>query len=89
MTHKPNGGPAFPQVNDPRNLPGGMSLRDFAAITLPSPDVTFASLEQMAAFMGETIPDDATDAWLLELGFRTLARIRYMVADAIISERNK
>lgn len=100
---KNDGGPAFPvvdlvgaglrsiDVNPTTGAPSGagMSLRDYAAINLPGLDVKFEGLEHAAKSLGLTAPAEDDMPGILQFAFEIEAKMRYMLADAMLAERGK
>ncbi len=91
MSAKNNGGPAFPfQANDASNVKmqtNGMTLRDYFAIHADVSKFEFGRLEDAARLLGMSVPDQIDMAALMEFGLKAQAKLRYMVADAMIAAR--
>lgn len=84
---KTNGGPAFPIFHDPRNNhPQGMTKRDVFALHA---DLTNMQLDNEAAetLLGREAPDNIFGK--LQFGCELVAKVRFMLADAMLVERNK
>lgn len=74
MTTKGTGGPAFPQMMELGASFTGMTLRDYFAA------------KAMQTFLGSeyTSEHGLTEGWM-----KSLSRESYLVADAMLAERNK
>lgn len=74
MTTKDTGGPAFPCDRHATNANNGMTLRDYFAA------------KAMQTFLGSeyTSEHGLTEGWM-----KSLSRESYLVADAMLAERNK
>ncbi len=91
-----DGGPAFPLSWKETNGYGvdfsmahsGMSLRDWFAAN-EEPKVDFPSYEVAAEFLGEPTPELDDFPALVAFSARLNAKLRYMVADAMLAARSK
>ncbi len=77
MSQKPDGGPAFPRGGSDHDEPeDGMSLRDWFAGQV---------VNGIAAALGREFPADTTPESLVV----NLSISSYVIADAMLAERNK
>lgn len=89
MSDKPDGGQAFPYTypSDP-----GMTLRDYFATHSDVSDYELHDFGQLCALAGEPEPDrTAADYTLriIDVSTKAAAKLRYMLADAMLAERQK
>ena len=98
---KKTGGPAFPQPS--AFLNSGMSLRDYFAIHANNQelaDISYRTLSRLAQeqIVGRSYPDEPRESgktralWQLEVfefELELLAKLRFMMADAMLAEREK
>lgn len=88
---KHDGGPAFARPMFKRGLEysasqTGMSLRDYFAANIDI-KAEFPSQQDMEDFMGEEVPENRVEQ--IEYSLKTIAKLRYMLADAMLAERDK
>ena len=91
MTTKDDGGPAFP-IADAVNVNGdvqpgcnGISTRDYFAAVVELPDVIPDDVSKAAAIIGLTLDEYLADVPRSYL--RCVAKVRFMMADAMLAER--
>jgi hypothetical protein len=91
MSKIDNGGPAFPNHAEPEfpYARDGMSLRDWFAGGADVSGFEFGSLDALGAFLGEEIPGSLSHELTIALSMRAAAKLKYMAADAMLSERAK
>lgn len=90
MSELDNGGPAFPAHPEHYdNDSTGMTLRDYFAIHADLSKMEFNSMSALVEFVGEEEPDSIDDAYVMGLGARVNAKLRYLLADAMLAERKK
>lgn len=99
MSVKPDGGLAFPHPGTPRSTDDfafypepGMTLRDYFAAQADVSDYKMSDTSKLCAFVGEPEPDrDEPDyiAKMIVVSTKAAAKLRYMLADAMIAERDK
>lgn len=94
MSEIKDGGPAFPNLKandsgprDARNA--GMSLRDWFASNADVSGISFANSAEGAIWMGEPCPGPEDFDALIGLNARLIARLKYIMADAMLAERER
>jgi hypothetical protein len=64
-----------------------MSLRDWFAGQADAREYDFPDIAEAAAFLGEEQPDHTNMVALISFSIRLQARLQYMIADAMLAER--
>lgn len=93
MPKKNDGGPAYPRpasevaMHDPQE---GMSLRDAFAKDVDVSQYQFPSYESAAKALGlDDPPVESSLPEAIAFSVKVQARLRYMIADAMLEERGK
>ena len=85
---KPTGGPAFPVSIDPRvGFPMGLTKREIFAMNA---DITNfkVDIDALERLVGRPFPQ-ADMLEQVQFGVEAVAKIRFMLADAMLAESNK
>ena len=86
---KPTGGPAFPVSIDPRvGFPTGMTKRDVFAMNAAIDGINL-DYDQTEQLLGREISSGLSVLEQLQIRAEAVAKIRFMIADAMLAESHK